>query len=281
MGNAGSKIAKQGLPMPGRTLGDLFYPSNPKLRQRCAHLEYDCNAFIKQFGRIKEEFEQLENTVHHKMMAFLNSQGFDNLDDLQAKVEAVAEGEALENYNKLKQMIKRTTVFEEAIFAIATWASVIAPVAIGGLVAAAVISGPVGWAALGAVAGVTLAMTMGGAVVAAIAGKIQQKRMKEAIKELFEDRLELQIQINRINVMKEWMYLFETFFEAEWGTDDEATLQMLLEVTFKRKSESTMPLWKAEKAIEDLKFLDKDRGSWTGADPPYKIPEKYKVESPE
>ncbi|KAG9230279.1 hypothetical protein BJ875DRAFT_472626 [Amylocarpus encephaloides] len=277
MGNAvSSKIAKQGLPMPGRTLGDLFYPSNPKLRQRCTDLEYDCNAFIKEFNIVKKDFDRLEKTVHEKMMAFLNSKGFDNLDDLQAKVEAVAEGEALENYKKMKEMINRTTVWEEALFAIVSWGSIVAPIAIGGLVAVAVLSGPVGWAALGAVAGVSLLLSLGGVAVAAIAGKIQQKKMKNAIKELFEDRLELQIQVNRLNVMKEWMYLFENFFESDWGTDDEATLQMLLGVTFKRKSESTMPLWKAEKAIDDLKFHDKNRESWTGADPPYVIPNKYK-----
>ena len=54
MGNNGSKL-ENGLGRIGTSIGDLFYPSNVKLRARAQQLEEDCKDLASRFEELKKE----------------------------------------------------------------------------------------------------------------------------------------------------------------------------------------------------------------------------------
>lgn len=79
---------------------------------------------------------------------------------------------------------------------------------IGALVLAGVMSGPVGWAALGTLGAVVAVISVITVIGAIIESGKERDELRDTINNLCNDRLKLQVQIQKIDVLIDWLARF-------------------------------------------------------------------------
>lgn len=108
-------------------------------------------------------------------MKYLKANGFESLDELDEKIQKVVEGKALEDWEKLKTMIGKTHAVEQAVFSVCGIATLGGAGVLSALVVAGVLSGPAGWAALGAIGSAVAVIAAVSFISAIIIGKVTQE----------------------------------------------------------------------------------------------------------
>jgi hypothetical protein len=137
------------------------------------------------------------------MLKYLKSRGFNSADELEAKVDDTLQGDELRDWEKLKgsyvcfcfrgfilqisskyrlktdmddtPSLSKQFAIEQAILSVTGLASLAGTTVIAGLMIAAIISGPVGWAAIAAVGTAVAVITAMSAVASIIAARFNKR----------------------------------------------------------------------------------------------------------
>ncbi|KAH7070054.1 hypothetical protein FB567DRAFT_613252 [Paraphoma chrysanthemicola] len=266
MGSASSAI--------GSSMGDLFYPGNPKRRIRADQLYRDCNTINDLFESEKKNIDQLEHKVRDAMNTYMTSHGFKTADELHARVEQILNGDALRNWMQLKQATGH--LVEDILMTTIGIATILTGVLAGGLLIAGVISGGAAWAAFGA--GMAVSAILGGivALAAIIQGAEERDNLREAIDKLAFARVDLQVQLLRARVLTQYYNDFIVFFNNPHLAD-----QNIFDEEFGKLIRRDMSDASRQAAIQELERLDKSRDSWRDGDPNVTNPRGGQLDSAE
>jgi len=88
----------------------LFYPDNPKRRDRAQQLADDCQSYVDQYNTEHQFLEDGLGDYRDKMMQVLAAFGSSTLDDFDKVVEQNATGQALKDWNDVKGQYDRAQV---------------------------------------------------------------------------------------------------------------------------------------------------------------------------
>jgi hypothetical protein len=83
----------------------LFYPDNPNRRKRAQQLADDCEAFKRDYEKIKAEVEKELGPYKEKVYRVMNAFGCRNLGDLDRLVQRTAVGESLQQWTRIKSTV--------------------------------------------------------------------------------------------------------------------------------------------------------------------------------
>ena len=156
--------------------------------------------------------DALEKTIADNIDSFLLKHGYSSFGDLEVEIQAVANSDALQQWDEIKNTIDITNAIDRAIFMFEGIAFAAGVPTIGALALAGVISGPAGWAALGAMGMASAVIMIVHVVASAITGKIVQERLKDAVEDLFHARADAHLQVNRIRLLNDFMSHMGEFF---------------------------------------------------------------------
>ncbi|KAM7188341.1 hypothetical protein V8F33_010681 [Rhypophila sp. PSN 637] len=263
----------------GSGIGDIFWPDNPHRRDRAFELERDCRNAIDEFNNLKTQYDKDTARVKEVMDKYLKDHGFDSVAHLDGHVQGVLEGKELEDWKNLKTayvpLTERSVGFEiqtflsannfisDLVLTITGLGFVAGAGIIGGLVLFGVMSGPVGWAALGTVG--AIAAVIGGIVIiwGVIEGGIERSQLRDTISVLFTKREEVYCQLRTLQAYKSWIAAFEMFFLDEDLKNKPQLFANRYQDQFKADAARAHPS-AVRKEMEDM---DKRRQSWTTEDP--------------
>ena len=94
----------------------LFYPDNPKRRDRAQQLASDCQSFVDEYNTKHQALEDDLGVYKDKVMQVLAAFGCSTIDDLDEVVQQNATGQALKDWNDVKGEYDRAQVQVTAIF---------------------------------------------------------------------------------------------------------------------------------------------------------------------
>lgn len=89
----------------------IFYPDNPKRRDRADQLANDCQSFKSTFDAKHAEVEQILGPYKAKLDNVLRAFGCTDLDQLDHVVQERATGQALADWNKTKGNYDKTQMY--------------------------------------------------------------------------------------------------------------------------------------------------------------------------
>ena len=87
----------------------LFYPDNPKRRDRAQQLASDCQNFVDQYNQGRQDLEQqLGPNYQSQVQKLLEAFGCNSIDDLDGVVQQKASGQALKDWDEVKDKYDRS-----------------------------------------------------------------------------------------------------------------------------------------------------------------------------
>ncbi|KAF8878193.1 hypothetical protein BD779DRAFT_1789303 [Infundibulicybe gibba] len=156
----------------------LFYPDNGNRYNRAQQLGNDCENYKHQFESNKADLERILGPYQAKINRVMKAFGCNDLDDLSRLVEKTGTGEALAQWNRVKNVYNKTEMVDQVIY------GAMGVVAVGGLTISAIgyLTGGIGFSAGIAVTGnILLVLGVIGLIFDAIAGAINRAKLREAI----------------------------------------------------------------------------------------------------
>ncbi|KAI1741092.1 hypothetical protein F4680DRAFT_80515 [Xylaria scruposa] len=247
----------------GSGIGDIFYPDNPNRRNRAFQLENDCRRAIDEFNNLKAKYDRDAVRVRDIMDKYLQEHGFSSVQHLDQTVQNVLQGGELQKWQDLKKALGTNNIISDIVTTISGVAIVAGAGTIGLLVLVGVMSGPVGWAALGTVA--TIAAAIGAIVLVwgIIEGSIERAKLRDAINDLFYKRQEVYVQLRTLQAYSLWIAKFELFFLDEYLSKHPEIFAKQYQKVFQEEADRA----KGKPVAEELSQLDQYRHAWTNEDP--------------
>ncbi|KAF8249513.1 hypothetical protein K440DRAFT_640888 [Wilcoxina mikolae CBS 423.85] len=193
MGNGPSKI------------NDLFYPDNPKRRERAEELEHDIKSLNKEFNDLKAKIDEQSKSMEEKLTKFLHSQGYNSIDELDESVQRILNGKDLEDWRELKKNLKVDVFVEKLTFTISGLITIATGVFSAGLWIFGIIPGATAVAAIEAVGAALAVVAVGFIVFEAIQGAQERARLEEAIRKLAFARVDAKQQLKTLMVYARWL----------------------------------------------------------------------------
>ncbi|KIM35078.1 hypothetical protein M413DRAFT_14751 [Hebeloma cylindrosporum] len=173
----------------GQSVSDLFYPDNPKRRNRAEQLREDILAYCNSYDEIKKARDEVLKEIRPRLATLLKNEGYDSPEALDAKVQSILTGDNLKYYLRVKALHDASSDLERTVFSISSYISIGSGVFLGGLALLGIITGGTAFAILG---GVGLALAAIGAslvLFSVLAGEQERRNLKEAISKLGPERL--------------------------------------------------------------------------------------------
>ncbi|KAF8871919.1 hypothetical protein BD779DRAFT_1453368 [Infundibulicybe gibba] len=244
----------------------LFYPDNGNRYNRAQQLGNDCENYKYQFESKKAELERVLGPYQDKINRVMKAFGCNDLDDLSRLVEKTGTGEALEQWNRVKNVYDKSEMIDQVIY------GAMGIVAVGGLIISSVgaLAGGIGFFAGLAVTGnILLVLGALGLIFDAIMGAVNRAKLREAINSLFESRLKIRRIVAHLDNLLLWMPIIQEIyqvFEDAGYTED----QIIKKLKDKKLDEPVQEDMKDENyynIARSLRDLDESRGSWVNEDP--------------
>lgn len=88
----------------------IFYPDNPKRRDRAQQLADDCTNFSNMWKQKRADLDTKLGAYKQKLDKVLTAFGCQTIHDLDAVVQKMATGKALESWNSTKDVYDKTQV---------------------------------------------------------------------------------------------------------------------------------------------------------------------------
>ena len=88
----------------------IFYPDNPKRRDRAEQLANDCKNYVDAWNNKRADLETQLGPYKEKLDKVLAAFGCQTIHDLDRVVQKNATGKALEDWNKTKDVYAKTQV---------------------------------------------------------------------------------------------------------------------------------------------------------------------------
>ncbi|KAJ2904428.1 hypothetical protein MKZ38_008101 [Zalerion maritima] len=255
-------------------LGDLFYPSNPKLRERCAELQGDIDHIGMNFDDAKERYDELDFQLQDTINNYLVAHSYSSFGELDDEIRARLDGDAVAEWQELD---KKFGDMENISWAIKIVESSLVLGGAGALtagVAIGVVSLSTAFVAFAAISGIVLLLGIATAGAALFIGGQVQKELKEAVEDLFYARAEAKLQYNRLQLLNQFMGSMAKWIEMA----DDVRLEHY-DTLWEMIQMLNTGQWTIEYANEGLEQLDQYRDSWTGADPPPLVSEDNNSEA--
>lgn len=86
----------------------IFYPDNPSRRTRADQLANDCNIYVASWNAKRADLERELGPYKEKLDKVLAAFGCQTVDDLDRLVQQRATGQALADWNKMKDVYDKT-----------------------------------------------------------------------------------------------------------------------------------------------------------------------------
>lgn len=88
----------------------IFYPDNPKRRDRADQLANDCKYYVDQWNTKRADLEKELGPYKAKLDKVLAAFGCQTVEDLDRVVQQRATGQILDDWNKTKDTFDKTQV---------------------------------------------------------------------------------------------------------------------------------------------------------------------------
>jgi len=248
----------------GGSGSSLFYPDNPKRRDRAEQLKNDCQQAKDDYERVRARLAAQLDPLQGKLDDVLRALGCNTLAELDQKVLNTATGQVLSDWKQVRDTYDTADKVEGIIW---TACAIISLAGFAISVVMGVFSFGVGFAAgMTITAVITAIIGIVGLIYDAINGAIQRAKLREAINKLFETRLKICKVRNQIQSMDDIVPTIKTLYEVviESGITDKEKIKQIL---VKRGSGIADKGWSYYRTAQDLNNMDRSRGSWTNEDP--------------
>ncbi|KAJ8696996.1 hypothetical protein PTI98_006813 [Pleurotus ostreatus] len=244
----------------------IFFPDNPKRRDRADQLANDCQNFKFTFDAKHAEVEQILGPCKAKLDNVLRAFGCTDLDQLDRVVQERATGQALDDWNKTKGNYDKTQIVDQVIM------GAMGTVAIAGLAISAVgaLAGGFGFfVGLAVTSDILLALGIIGAIFDIVNGAVQRSKLRDAIDRLFESRLKVGQVLVHIQNLALWLPsivdIYQTYEEV--GYDPDKIIERFRTKGLMKPLQSDLQDENFHKVASDLHDIDNNRGSWMNEDP--------------
>jgi len=247
----------------GNSIGDLFFPDNPNRRDRAQQLHDDTQSYCTEFQQMKQRKEDITNRIAAKLADLLRRLGYNTMQDLDNKIQQVLTGPELANFQRLISQLNKAITFENDVFTLMSIVGAAGGIIALGAVALTIVTGPVALGAL-ALMGEVLAIVAAILVVfSIIEAAIARDELRDAINELFPQRIKARQAEEQMRVILNWVSSIEIWLNS--GSIDTNTLASLLKGTLQHDYD----VWTAQHTYDVLHQFDVSRGSWTNEDPSF------------
>ncbi|KAF9501355.1 hypothetical protein BDN71DRAFT_695471 [Pleurotus eryngii] len=235
----------------------IFFPDNPKRRDRADQLANDCQNFKSTFDAKHAEVEQILGPYKAKLDNVLRAFGCTDLDQLDDVVQQRATGQALVDWNKTKGNYDKTQIVDQVIMG-----------AMGTAVGA--LAGGFGFfVGLAVTSDILLALGVIGAIFDIVNGAVQRSKLRDAIDRLFESRLKVKQVLVHIQNLDLWLPsivdIYQTYEEV--GYDPDKIIERFKTKGLMKPLQSDLQDENFHKVASDLRDMDNNRGSWMNEDP--------------
>ncbi|KAJ8520443.1 hypothetical protein ONZ45_g2738 [Pleurotus djamor] len=244
----------------------IFYPDNPKRRDRAQQLADDCTNCKNQYDAKHAEIEAILGPYKEKLDKVLRAFGCSTLDDLDRVVQKNATGQALDDWNNTKNIYDKTQIVDQVIM------GAMGTIAIAGLAISTVgaLAGGFGFfVGLAVTSDILLALGVIGAIFDIVNGAIQRSKLRDSINDLFESRIKIKQVLAHIDNLNTWIPSITAIYQAyeEAGYDPEKIIERFKTKGLMKPLEQDLRDDSFRQAAVDLNEIDRNRGSWTNEDP--------------
>ncbi|KAF8878182.1 hypothetical protein BD779DRAFT_1217850 [Infundibulicybe gibba] len=244
----------------------LFYPDNGNRYNRAQQLGNDCENYLYQFESKKAELERTLGPYQSKINRVMQAFGCNDLDDLSRLVEKTATGEALAQWNRVKNAYDKTQMVDQVIY------GAMGVIAIAGIAISAVgfLAGGIGFLAGIAVTGkILLVIGVVSLIFGAIFGAVNRAKLRDSINSLFESRLKIRRIVAHLDVLLLWMPIIHEIYQVfeEAGSTEEEIIKRLKDRGFEELIQEDMKEESFYNIARSLRDLDESRMSWVNEDP--------------
>ncbi|THH34167.1 hypothetical protein EUX98_g49 [Antrodiella citrinella] len=244
----------------------IFYPDNPKRRDRAEQLANDCKYYADQWDTKRADLERELGPYKAKLDRVLAAFGCQTVEDLDRVVQERTTGQTLDDWNKTKGSFDKTQVIDQIIM------GAMGVIAISGLAISAVgaLAGGFGFfVGLAVTADILLVFGIIGAIFDIINGAIQRDKLRDAITQLFTDRLRCKQSLAHIDNLYVWLPSIKEIYQTfeDLGYSDQKIIDRFKKRGVMKPLQEDLDAETLYKVASDLHDMDTQRGSWTNEDP--------------
>jgi len=247
------------------TVGDLFFPDNPNRRCRAQELQQQILTFGEEFKELQATRENKLNNIRSKLDGLMRSKGFETSQQLEDSVKGILNGEELARYARLKNLLDLNDKVQGIIWDLSGIAGLASGIILGVGVLAGLMTGGAALAALGVVGEVLAIVAIIVVVFGVIEGAIERSKLRDAINELWPQRVKIKQAVEQMRVIVQWVDAIEVWLDHS-DIIDTKTLDALLDGSgagFEPQYRS----WTIDHTCDMLAGMDRANGSWTNEDP--------------
>ncbi|KAF8871928.1 hypothetical protein BD779DRAFT_1574730 [Infundibulicybe gibba] len=244
----------------------LFYPDNGNRYNRAQQLGNDCENYKYQFESKKAELERTLGPYQAKINKVMQAFGCNDLDDLSRLVEKTGTGEALAEWNRVKNVYDKTQMIDQVIY------GAMGVVAVSGLAISTVgaLAGGIGFfAGIAVTSQILLVLGVIGLIFDAIMGAVNRAQLRDSINSLFESRLKIKRIVDHLDNLYLWMPIIHEIYQSfeEAGYTEAQIIQRLKDRKFDEPIREDMKDDSYYNVARSLRSMDESRGSWVNEDP--------------
>ncbi|PFH45770.1 hypothetical protein AMATHDRAFT_8690 [Amanita thiersii Skay4041] len=251
------------IPFEGNRYSDIFYPDNPKRRARASQLSDDVNFFCNQFEQVKKKRNDLLEELNPRLGQLLKKYGYNSPEELDAAVRKVLKGDALAEYNQVREQVDKSDQFVTAMFQLTSLVGAVSGVFIGSLVVLGLMTGGVALGVIGIIGAVLGVIALIGFLFSVFDGAEERANMRKAIHDLSFEKVKARAAYEAMNALSNWVYNIKLWLDEPLIAEDEAIMRKKLEGDFANDYNKS----KRSAVVSYLKSYDSSRSSWMNEDP--------------
>ncbi|KAK6351255.1 hypothetical protein TWF718_004425 [Orbilia javanica] len=248
-----------------QTIGDLFYPDNPKRRQRLQQLQDDIAVMKTSVEELKHDIDTIIGDCQEKVTKLLHDSGYKSVEEMEKRVKEVLPPGALDEWERFKRGLDLDNAIQNLVFTVSGLITIGTGVIGYGLAAFGVIGAATAGAALGLVTSIGTVLAIIVTICAILDAGDERTKLREAISKLAFTRFDAEAILEQMQIYKQHAVAFQSFVNNKLLS---MVPQLFPEFTANAMGNELKALTR-QVIIQKLKDLDDHRsgGSYTDDDP--------------
>ncbi|KAK6521019.1 hypothetical protein TWF506_001252 [Arthrobotrys conoides] len=252
-----------------QTVGDLFYPDNPKRRDRLEQLKSDIATMKDQVVELKADIDKIIGDCQAKVTKLLHDSGYQSVDDLEKKVKEVLPPSALQEWEGFKRSFDLSNNIENLVFTVTSFVTIGTGVIGYGLAVFGIIGFATAGAALAFVTSVSTVLAIIVTIIAIINAGEERTKLREAISKLAYTRFDARAILSQMEIYKQHAVAFQSFVDNKLFSGHPELFPEFTATTMGNELKAIT----RESIIQKLQALDQQRtgGAYTDDDPDLRV----------